>query len=562
MTVGMPDEDLSHEGPSIVSVLNCRFFGNQANQGPAVKAFPGHQRGVILFDSYFGANTAVDGNGGAVYAGDNVILSVAKCEFDTNKALDGGGGAIYSGESDPSMQVSIFQSNFIANSGAGRGGAVAMYGGTLVLEESTFQENEVTSGDTGKMGQYGGGIYTEGILLSTNSTFRSNVCPLTGSTAVMHEGGALYINGTGSSFIRGGTFDSNSCFHGSDFASETGSSTIIDGATYISDAYNDGDFQLQTTGYARFNDCKFTTSGDSSLVRSIAIKKDGLISFSWGSSSEAPNILAIEVLYLEQNSILQTPTSLNIQDMGSQGGTIESTTHLQTSLESSMMDLRQGTTTTITGFEVVTPEKGTFINEGGLILSQAYTNKGAASFNPLSFVRTVGAAAVIVRNEGTMDVNAALFSCNFLNYENATLKFPQVGPDTKQEPLTIEGVATLNGNLVVIVDEEGKSKYNEGEELLLMSYHSLAADRFATLMVKNISNPELVYGQTALTLQKGEVEGLSGGAVAGIIIGVTIALGILTLAAYFFIVKPQSQSLEEAYQGGEGGVGGDGYGAV
>ena len=553
--VGAHDEDLSAEQPTLVSVLNCKFTSNSANQGPAVKVFPGRKRAILVYGSTFESNTAVDGNGGAIYTGDNVILSVANSVFDSNTASDGMAGAIYSGESEIDSQITITSSQFTGNTGAGKGGALVALGGTLSLDNVTFQQNEVTAGDGG---QYGGGLFTSGVLHATNCTFRSNSCPIQGSTAVSHGGGALYIHGSGSSFIRGGNFDSNSCFYGSDFASDTETTTIIDGAQFNSEEYNDGDFQILTSGNARFNDCNFYTSGDSNLIRSIGVQDSGLVALSY--TKDVPVNMTVEVLYLDQDCVFQTPTNLDIKDMGSRGGTIESTTNLLTTLEATVMDLRQGTTT-ITGFSVVTPIGGTFINDGGLALTKPYTNRGSASFHAPSFIRTVGAAEVLVHNEGEMDANGALFSCDFLNHENATLKLPQVSNGTV--PLTIAGVATLDGNLTVIVDSSGVKTYDAGVDLPLITYHTLGSDRFIEASVKNVSNSELVYGTIALSLHKGSGGGLSGGAVAGIIIGVTIALGVLTFGAWFVFIRPQTDNLEEAYQqaAGEGGPS-EGYGAV
>ena len=554
VVIGSHDEDLSVEGPTLVSFLNCVFSSNTAEEGGAVKIYKGNQRVVLFFTCQFSDNAATTGNGGVILSSDNVPLSVFHSIFEDNSAK-GEGGAIYVGESGTSTPIFLTNTQFIGNSAVGKGGAVAAIGGTLTLEDDLFKENNVIADSDG---QHGGGLYASGSVLSTNTTFRGNACPVTGTTPPNLAGGALYLTGTASSFFRGSSFDSNSCTHGSDFASDLGTSTIIDSSVFEADELHDLDLQILTKGTVRLHDCNFTNSGDIHEIRSIWVGDGGLVSL--GYSYEPPQLLTILALVIGDDAFLQAPVELNIQGISSTGGTIESTSSFGNDvLTIGILDLKYGATT-ISGFDVVVTDS--VISSAGLFLSNSLTTTGTSTFGEGSYVRSLDSGVSIpFKNEGLMDVIDAVFYCDFSNAQNASLKLPRV-IGTGPYPFSIVGAASFLGNLTVIVMESGIAVYHLAEGVPLISYSSLYDSKFTSVTIKNVSNPELVYGETVLSLQNGKGGGLTGGAVAGIIIGLTIALSLITFAVWFFVIRPQNDDLARSYQVEGGGSSDGGYGAV
>jgi len=558
VSVGSYNEDTNNEMPTIVSFLNCKFETNTAQgHGGAVQVYKGRSRAVIFYNCEFSDNTA-GGHGGAVMVSDNVPVSVYGSSFIGNTA-GGEGGAIYAGVSDVSVPVSITgDSQFTGNQANGRGGAISVMGGTLTIENALFEQNSVYSGPEG---QNGGGVYVDGVLMATNATWRGNACPIKGSPPPNFAGGGVFISGSENSFIRSSTFDSNECHYGSDFTNDDGTNVIIDGSIFESDQYNDADFQIQIKGSARFHDCNFSQNGNTDEIRSVLIENQGLMSVDWKYTEDPPQEITVASLLIGSGSVFQIPTNLNINNFGSRGGTLESTSSFEQNVfTAKFMDLVSGTTV-ISGFDVVVTDSLT--NNEGLSLSNSITVTGTSTFIEYSFVKSLGYEWILFKNEGSMDAIGASFFCDFSNAPGAELKLPSV-VGTGTLPLTINGTATFAGNLTVIVLDAGIAVYDAAEDLPLISYNSLYSSRFSEVTIKNISHSELVYGETLLSIVKEDESGLTGGDVAGIVIGLAIALGLVTFGVWFVVIRPQNEDLAAAYQvGGEGGSSSDGgYGAV
>ena len=101
---------------------------------------------VLITDSYFNLNRAVDGAG--LYVGTQASVTAIHTDFDTNNAFTNGGGVYVRGT-------------------------------------FTLQENSTLTGNTSK--NYGGGAYVEGEMLVSESTINSN-------TASQNNGGGIHTN--------------------------------------------------------------------------------------------------------------------------------------------------------------------------------------------------------------------------------------------------------------------------------------------------------------------------------------------------------------------------------
>ena len=79
-----------------MTIRNCRFIENTAGTEGAV-------------------------SGGAIYAGNNAVLTIDASTFEGNKIIGGNGGAVYIG---PSGTLNLTNSTFEGNSTSNRGGAI------------------------------------------------------------------------------------------------------------------------------------------------------------------------------------------------------------------------------------------------------------------------------------------------------------------------------------------------------------------------------------------------------------------------------------------------------
>lgn len=81
--------------------------------------------------------------GGALKAFPNTSLSIWKTKFTRNKTQQG--GAIYSMEAKVFLMENLYSYN-TARSYLGRGGAISLLGGTVVIHFSQFNNNRVNYG--------------------------------------------------------------------------------------------------------------------------------------------------------------------------------------------------------------------------------------------------------------------------------------------------------------------------------------------------------------------------------------------------------------------------------
>ena len=169
-----------------------------------------------------------NGNGGAVYAKENITVSAAnistnKAKISTNQANGGGaGGALYSDAGN----ISITDAAFIGNTCSATaltpgGGAVCAAKGNVTVTNSTFKANDATAGNCS-----GGAVYANGTFSATDSEFSGNKAKGPGgavraegenagltntrfinNTTLEKDGGAVYFKGT--TIITASVFESN-----------------------------------------------------------------------------------------------------------------------------------------------------------------------------------------------------------------------------------------------------------------------------------------------------------------------------------------------------------------
>lgn len=217
-----------------VTVRNCRFIGNDANNG-AGGAIHVLQSGLIIEDSEFRNNSAIgarpqDSLGGAIYidglGGENGLFRVARSIFASNRAYNSG-GAIYVNMYENSSRAEVLDSAFVENAVIGgeraQGGAIGGGGSSLggatgnpaiVIERSLFSANSVrrTPGAGGNPNEDGSGgalaFPQRARLRIVNSTFEGNRAAGASFNA---NGGALYVVNHSDPFeIVNSTFANNS----------------------------------------------------------------------------------------------------------------------------------------------------------------------------------------------------------------------------------------------------------------------------------------------------------------------------------------------------------------
>lgn len=178
-------------------IVGSRFENNQAGSGGAVA---GLATGMILVNSHFSNNQAVDTTDGGIVRGYGGAFYLDGVTNDFNP--------------DSNKTVQICGSIFENNQAIRGGGATATIisdnkGSALHIEQSTFVNNEVTGRD-GQFGQ-GGAVYhveddhaggrNEANLLISQSTFHAN--------KALRQGGALWVYLLGTGQVVNSTFAGN-----------------------------------------------------------------------------------------------------------------------------------------------------------------------------------------------------------------------------------------------------------------------------------------------------------------------------------------------------------------
>lgn len=281
-----------------VALYNVLFDGNNAERkGGAVYITSRHARLTDNGSCYVGNSAGLDarserktssGNGGAIYAygsnNERPYVDIDGSTFAANKAFNTkyGGGAVYlTNIKDPT----ITNCTFTANSAVFNGGAIAVYGGTVLT-----MTNNVFGGDTGadgnSAGNHGGVMYVaskgttvidEGSVFSNNTASNHGGVIFAGSGTIVNITGAQFVGNeaaqnagavygyTNSQLeIKDSSFTANKA-HGSKYGGGamylSGSKTVIDGCDFtenVSDycagavaAYSDSDLTVTDSTFTK-----------------------------------------------------------------------------------------------------------------------------------------------------------------------------------------------------------------------------------------------------------------------------------------------------------------------
>lgn len=139
--------------------------------------------GTLILDNVNVAGNAAEDRGGGL-ASDNGTLMATNSTFSNNSAINGGG----INQFNPSADTTLSQVT-ISDNTAEFGGGIYQDQGTLVLSNSTFNNNAANSQDGGD----GGGIYIEdGTTNIFESTFRDNSSNSSGG-GIKIAGGTLNV---------------------------------------------------------------------------------------------------------------------------------------------------------------------------------------------------------------------------------------------------------------------------------------------------------------------------------------------------------------------------------
>ena len=186
-----------------------------------------------VFVAQSGADVTLDGltisDSSALFGGgarnNGGTLTINNSTFDGNTATGiSSGGAIYNN----SGTLIINSSTFTNNTAVGPGGAIGVNSGDATVTNSTLSGN---TADDGSGGNLGGGIFvdTSASLLLTNST-------ITGNVAVVNGGG---VYNAGTLVIDGSTFSGNSADRGGGVFATSSATTIVN-STFFNNAATSG----------------------------------------------------------------------------------------------------------------------------------------------------------------------------------------------------------------------------------------------------------------------------------------------------------------------------------
>jgi hypothetical protein len=212
---------------SAVQVIDSTLSANTANDGGAVYV-RGSQMGTVALS--LGGSTLTDNRavrGGAIYTGTSIPIEIVLTTLRNNRAAGGAGGAVYfSGYNRLLLSSSLFENNSTTT----YGGAIVISNGPVTIQDTTFTGNhadglggairqlssgEVTLTDltfTANTSNTGGGALdmNGGSVSVQNSTFEANDAPQGGAISI--SGGTLAVT---SSVLRDNLASTNgSAFYG------------------------------------------------------------------------------------------------------------------------------------------------------------------------------------------------------------------------------------------------------------------------------------------------------------------------------------------------------------
>lgn len=208
-------------------IKDITLKNGRGNNGGAVNIFAGT---VTVNRVKFTANQSNAGTpGGAIYNAGGT-LNITDSVFYGNRAINSFGGAI--SNDSFSLTTTIQTSAFQNNSADVSGGAISTGGGTLIVNTSEFNANNVSGINVDNKGQGGAiAIGGEGIATIISNTFDQNKAYAGNSSSGTARGGAIHLSSTKNIQITSNTFSGNEAKADAPIANPNG----LGGAIYVKD---------------------------------------------------------------------------------------------------------------------------------------------------------------------------------------------------------------------------------------------------------------------------------------------------------------------------------------
>jgi hypothetical protein len=242
---------LCTDADATTALVGITLTGGNAGHGAGLWC---HNSSPAITDCIFVGNTATFDGGGLESEGLSSPV-ITRCSFSMNHASNCGGGLAHDNGSSTPEAPTLRQCDFFGNSAGNCGGGLGVgagVGGSLVVEDCTFRENQAMDG---------GGLYCwnegTGELVVSRSTFRAN--------SALRQGGGTYTG-------QGPSVSISDCLFWENTASTGGGMMLVD------------------AGEIRF--CTFTAN-EASLGGGVAfhLPSDASATFAntivWGNSAPA-----------------------------------------------------------------------------------------------------------------------------------------------------------------------------------------------------------------------------------------------------------------------------------
>ena len=304
-SISKPFTGLDMTSSDTITVTNCSFEGNNADNGGAIYVTAGsyltlnastfignnatRHGGAIyasgsnltLSDSTFSNNTAARGNGGAMYVTAESSVTISDSAFSHNRAV-GDGGAIYSENSIVSISGRTKNSSILSSEGYCR--TCDMITTIPTYEEVILELMCATHFTNNTATRYGGGMSMDDSIV----LFSGSVIMFTYNSGRI--GGALNINDRRSRVTSSASqlfFISNKALLRSrgGAISTKGAFTIVAFAFFIKNT--------ATLGGAIYNDGNFSVSGEIHLVNNTAEICGGAMYITKNGNIDLNNVSAI-----------------------------------------------------------------------------------------------------------------------------------------------------------------------------------------------------------------------------------------------------------------------------
>ena len=217
-------------------------------------------------------NCNVTERGGAINSGSNGDLIIIDSTFENNSATgsaggNNSGGAIYT-TGNLTITRTVFRNNNVdLSSSPGQGGAIHFLGSTLVIEDSTFEDNQAVVGGAvfgGSGVQISGSTFSGNSASSSAGAFQASNFTVTNSTFSENSIGAIRSNGT--STITNSTFYNNT--GAASLAKQSGTLTIKNTLLFSFSGELNCSNSITSAGYNIDNNstCGLSGTGDQSGV--------------------------------------------------------------------------------------------------------------------------------------------------------------------------------------------------------------------------------------------------------------------------------------------------------